>query len=124
LGQIALTAVPLESGHSGKLQHFQLVDIEREISFASKLTQADIPAYNALRVDVNLSLTNALKTVTTSFRHGLATSHCHVGAKTEGNMFVAIRIIILIASAYAGSAVAEMQGTSPKPIQSSTVSMR
>ena len=67
-------------------------------------------------MDVNLSLTNALKTVTTSkdgdnqlpSSIGNESLPCR-GKDEEGNMFVAIRIMILIASAYAGSAVAEMQ---------------
>ena len=65
-----------------------------------------------MNADVNGSLTNALKVTATSFAHQPARSLWHQGIKKkteEATMFVAIRVMILIASAYTGSAVAEMQ---------------
>ena len=64
------------------------------------------------RARVNGSLTNAFKVAATSFPHRRERTlwHQETNKKTEeATMFVAIRVMILIASAYAGSAVAEMQ---------------
>ncbi|WP_136626633.1 hypothetical protein [Bradyrhizobium macuxiense] len=71
---------------------------------------------------VNLSLTKAVKLLTTSFSHLLAMSLCDAETKTRTRgkrMFVAIRIMMLIAIAYAGSAVAGMQFA---PLPSAAVS--
>ncbi|WP_156164614.1 hypothetical protein [Bradyrhizobium sp. LTSP885] len=60
----------------------------------------------------NPLLTNPLKTPATSFPHRLARSLWHLETNTRttgGTMFVVVRIMILIASAYAGSALADMQ---------------
>jgi hypothetical protein len=67
---------------------------------------------------VNRALTIVRKTVTTSFPNRAATRWCYPKAKNEGSaiMFSIFRVVVLIACAYAGSAVAERQsGYSPDP---------
>jgi hypothetical protein len=70
----------------------------------------------------NPLLTKPLKTPATSFPHRLARSlrHMETNARTTGGtMFAIVRIMILIASAYAGSALADMQFA---PLPDSTLS--
>jgi hypothetical protein len=63
----------------------------------------------------NASLTKALKTATTSFPNPAATSGCYSLGKDQGEvvMFSVVRIIVVLACAYAGSAVAERQIADP-----------
>jgi hypothetical protein len=76
--------------------------------------QADHRSRLLLRkcASVNAPLTNALKGVTTSFPNPAATTSRYLHGKRgtrEAVMFSVIRIIVLMACAYAGSVVAEMQ---------------